>query len=372
MQRLKSVDTFRGLSMMWMFLGHLQGWALRKGDQWLASLTFSFVDPIGAAAFLFMSGISTALSYRDRTFKREGLEEIYSQSRVKNEYLFRALIILIMALIYNSCVAIGILDPLQIWKWFFLLTIAFSLFLAWPFLKTSKLFRLGLGFGIWIANYSAFVYLSDYQGQFNSFYGILYYILYNSPDQDPIFHMFSFFLIGTVLGDIIFETFQINDKEKRYQSFKKNLLFPSILGGVCLIVFGVTFQFPMFLHDRTFIWSIYSLGIQLVLLSVLMLFEDFELVKTKKSHKFLFYFSYYSFTVYLSHYLLFFVFTGQLNVVTIWPYVIITVILFGLLLRAIYKKWGPKASLNYQIGRMASHLARRTEERKKIKNIKVE
>ncbi len=81
MQRLKSIDIFRGMCMSWMFLTHLIDWWF-GGSDWLQSVTVSIIDPIGASGFLFISGVSVALSYRRRMYKVEVLKDI-SYSRVK-------------------------------------------------------------------------------------------------------------------------------------------------------------------------------------------------------------------------------------------------------------------------------------------------
>lgn len=345
--------------MMWMFLGHLFGWWINPKDSWIIEPLFAIFDPIGAAAFLFISGVSVTLSYRDRLRKAEILKNP-NKSTIKNEYLFRALILLIIALIYNNFIAIGTMDSLQIWKWFFLLTISCSLFIAWPLLKVRKIFRISLGAIIWIANYFILEFLKNYQGQPN-IYGVIFFILYNSLDMDPILFFFTFFLIGTVIGDIIFEIYLKDNPNERKSAAINNLLIPSLIIGTILTIFGVFFEFPNFLRNRTYPWLVYSLGINLILISVLFNLEERDIFNVKKSYKFLFYFSYYSFTVYLSHNILYFLFLDQLNATNIWFFITTTTILFGLLLRLIYKKLGPIASLNYQIGQLASYLAKKID-----------
>ncbi|MHA1351055.1 MAG: heparan-alpha-glucosaminide N-acetyltransferase domain-containing protein [Promethearchaeota archaeon] len=65
MQRFKSIDIFRGMCMSWMFLTHLIDWWFSGGD-WLQTGTVGIIDPIWASGFLFISGVSVALSYRNR------------------------------------------------------------------------------------------------------------------------------------------------------------------------------------------------------------------------------------------------------------------------------------------------------------------
>lgn len=358
-QRLKSVDIFRGLCMSWMVLGHLIDWWLKSEYNWLHKALIMILDPIGASGFLFIAGVSTTLSYRSRLIKVK-ISEDYNYKMVRNSYLFRALLILIIAIFFNFCLAAGINDPSWIWTWFFLLTVAVSLFMAWPLLKTSKMFRIIFGTIILIVNQFIIGFLVPYKGDLNLF-GILFRILYSDMHQDPILTFFPFFLFGTVIGEIIFDSYLRNNQNERKMVLKKNLLIPSIITGILLIIIGVIFNFPTFLNRESFSWIIYSLGINLILLTILLAFEEFKIIKTKKSYKVLFYYSYYSLTIYLAHNLLYFLFYNQLNAFNIWILVAMVFIIISILFRVIYKKWEGYASIKVQIGRLSSCLTMKIE-----------
>jgi len=368
--------------MVWMFLGHLLAWWLIREDIWLSEVCFAILDPLGASAFLFIAGVSTTISYRNRRIKAE-FKDDYNMKMARNEYLFRALFIFIIALIFNLSTAIILNNPLRIWSWNVLQTIAFSLFMTWPLLKTSKIFKIFLGAITWIANQLILACLYPYRGQPN-FYGVLYHLVYNSLESDPILSFFTFFLIGTVIGDIIFDTYLIKNQKERRISLKNRLFLPSLIFGTILIIFGILFEInieynfgyrtlelPDFLNRGSFSWMIYSLGIELILLSTLAFLEEFEIMKTKKSYKFIFYFSYYSLTVYLAHNPLYFLFLVQLNEINIWFFIGSTIILVGLIMRMIYKRWKDNASIKVQIGRISLKLARMVEEKKKNKKYSI-
>ena len=90
----------------------------------------------------------------------------------------------------------------------------------------------------------------------------------------------------------------------------------------------------------------YSIGIIFVLISVLIGIEEFKFFNFKKNYRFLFFYSYYSFTIYASHIFLTFIFYHQLTADTIWLPLIITIILMSILLKVTYEKLGPKASIS--------------------------
>ena len=363
MKRIRSMDTFRGWCIFMMVLGHMLSWWIRPEDRWLTSGLHSIFGDIVGTGFLFVSGVSTIMFFRSRLIKAEASDDS-SIDQVNNEYLFRALLLLIVALIYNSVTAVGTLNPLNIWKWYIPLTIAISLLLAFSLLKTSKSFRMLLAVIIWIAHYYILSILLPYQGQVNILGG-LFHVLYNSMGLHPILYYFSFFLIGTVVGDIMFEIYLKDDQKERRLALNKFLL-PSLIIGPILIVISFLFLFPSFLTHATFPSTVYSLGALLTSFSVLLIIEEFEVIKVKKSYRFFFFYSFYSFTIYFSHNLIYFIFIDRLNAFNFWIAVAGTFILLTLLIRIMYKKYGAKLSLKAQIGRIAFILVRKVEEKKRL------
>ncbi len=349
--------------MGWMFLGHLLDWWLKPEYFSLKDFTHSILDPIGASGFLFISGVSMAISYRDRIYRVEILNEL-SYSRVKQSYYFRVLFLLIIALCYNFAIALSIGNLSWIWTWFVLMTAAFSLLITWPLFKLSKKTRIIIGFSIWIINQFIYNFLSPHQG-LTTLQGVLYHILYNDLGQDTFLNFFPFFLFGTIIGDVLSEINFNKKPQNRKNELKKKLFLPMSIFGLLLIFFGLIFDFPSFLIRSSFSWLIYTLGINLILLLILITLEEFNVFKTKRSYRLLFYFSYYSFTVYLGHNLMYYIFLNSLNPLSIWIAVVFSFILIGLILRQIYKTWGWKASLKVILGKISFYLAGRVEEKNK-------
>jgi hypothetical protein len=363
--------------MIW---GHCTGWWMAKSDAWTIPYIWWTFDWLEASAFLFLSGISTSFSLRGRLVMIRPSDS-YLKKQLRNGYMLRALFILIIALIYNLFNAIVLGDFTLIWAYRILFTIAWSLILAWPLFKTSKAFRLCLAGGLWIGSYFLVEFLMPYKGQAN-FYGIIYFFLYNPLELDPIVMFFSFFLIGTVVGDIIVDVYNSKDKDQVKKDFKKKLFYPSLVGGVILIVFSYVVSFwmvpfkefdtgfytPQVFVLRTIPWCLNVLGMILVFTIILLYIEEFEIIKTKKSHRCLYYFSFYSFTVYIFHNLLYFVFLGLLPVVLSIISAIITVILSGFLLKFMFNKWGKKLSVKSQIGILSSGIIKRRMKVKRNKN----
>ena len=369
MERIKSIDIIRGISICWMIINHLQrGWLIWS-DYWVVYDTWKILDVMGVCAFLFISGVSSMISFKKRLKKAESSKE-YTLRTIKNEYIFRALILLVIALTVNIILAIVNNNAQWVLAWQFLLTLSVSLLLAWPFLRTSKSFRVVFGASLWIFNQILLHFLTPYINQPN-LGGLIYYLLYTTSEMDSILIFFTFFLMGTVVGELIFEFYQIENKTERIKAMKSKLLLPSYVIGAILIISGVFFNFPEFLNAlyRSFPWMIYSLGIHLILLSTLIYLEENGIFQTKKEYRFLFYFSYYSFTVYGSHYILVLLFEQRLNAFNIWIFIIITIILYNTLFRIAYKTVKHKVSMKAQINIISVKLARIIEERKRIKDV---
>jgi len=359
MQRIKSLDSFRGFIMLAMVWVHLCDWWLREEDIWFSNAILPILKLIFGPGFLLLAGISIALSYRKSRIKITLIDD-FKYSILRNEYLFRATFILIVALGYNSFIALQLFNPLDLWKWFMLLTMSISLFIAWPLLRAPKYIRLAVAIIIWVLNYFIFNYLLPYQNQTNA-NGVLYYFLYNSIDVIPLPHYFSFLLIGTIIGEVIFDIYQLDHQEERKVLLKKKITFPSLMLGVPLIIISVFLDPQLSLERTSVIWIIFAIGINLILLSAFLGFEDFKLRINKRRLKFLFYYSYYSLTLYLAHNLLYFFFFNQINLFLFWILVILTCFFIGLFLRLIHNKYGPKFSIKVQVGRLSSALAKKLE-----------
>ncbi|GAH12792.1 unnamed protein product, partial [marine sediment metagenome] len=123
--------------------------------------------------------------------------------------------------------------------------------------------------------YFIFNYLLPYQGQ-NNVNGIIYYFLYNSNDVIPFPHYFSYILIGTIIGEVIFEVFRIENQIERKILLKKKITVPALMLGVPLVIICVILDPQLLLERTSFIWIVFAMGINLILLSVFLGFEDFK------------------------------------------------------------------------------------------------
>ncbi|MFW9818469.1 MAG: heparan-alpha-glucosaminide N-acetyltransferase domain-containing protein [Candidatus Thorarchaeota archaeon] len=361
MKRIKSIDIFRGLGMVYIMVGHMIDWWSQSSDNWLFYVYVSLFSALGAAGFVFISGVSTMISYRNRLEKaRNSLE--YNMKIIKKEYYIRAFLILGLALVYNFIVVIQFFDITIIWKWFIILTVAGCLLLAWPVLRTSKLARILIGLLIWGINQFLLHILLPFEAQGN-FPGIIFYIFYNSKDQNPILSFFTFFLIGTVLGDVIYDFSLIEDDSERKKVFKEKIAIPLLLIGLLLIAVGIPFLYPDLFSVRiltiniNFWWQIYTIGLDLIIILVILSLEVYGFFTTKKSYRFLFYFSYYSLSLFLLQNINFILFYDLLNRYNIWFFILVTIILYGIFLRFMYMKLERKFSLKVQIGKLSVSLA---------------
>ena len=361
MRRINSIDTVRGFSMFLMVFGHIMLWWLRPEDVWLQFWLYAFLQPLGATGFLFVSGVSAALSYRNYQSTANDSDTI-SMTTVRNVYLLRAFFILVIAFIFNSFNAL--IWGGSIWEWNALQTIGVSLIFAWPFLKTSKLFRIVLGILMIIGNQLILNVLMLYEGEV-SLFGILFHVLFNPLDQYVILIYLGILIIGSAIGEYIYQINITEEENKRKYLFKNKLLIHMLLIGIFLIVFGIFYQFPNFLIFNTISSISSAVGLVITILSSLMLIEVLEKIKTNKSYKYFFYYSFYSFTIFLLHNPLLFLFTKQLNAYfTIWLACAVCIVLFGVILRFTYKKLGKFASLKAVLSIISFFIATELIEKK--------
>ena len=204
MKRVQSIDLIRGFCIFLMVAGHMLDWWILPSNRLMIFVLFSFLAPVAATGFLFISGFSAALAYKSRIKKAETSPDI-DLNRARNIYILRALLLLVIAFIYNTLVAIGVSletgsnEMKWIWAWNALQTISICLLLAWPLLRTKILLRIGLGFGLLVVNELLFPFLNQFENIPN-IYGASFHILYNPDEAFTIIPYFAMFIIGTAWG----------------------------------------------------------------------------------------------------------------------------------------------------------------------------
>jgi uncharacterized membrane protein len=228
MQRLKSIDSYRGLMICLMIWVHLTDWWIITSDRWVYDLTHVLIDRIFAPGFLFISGLSAVLLVRSRIKDKNDLKI------VKSQYFFRSLFIIIIATIFNLLLALVLGDISLIWTWYILFTLGFSLLMLWPLLKISIIYRSILAIALWIANYYFLIWLIPFEGESN-FFGVIFYLLYNSVNLEPILSDFSYVIFGSVIGEIIFDIYKVDNQDRTNITLKKRLVYPLLAIGVILI-----------------------------------------------------------------------------------------------------------------------------------------
>ena len=335
----------------------LQFW-IRPEDFWLKFWLYAFLAPIGATGFLFISGVSATLAYKNNLQTQK-----LQMKTMRNIYLFRALLILIIALFFNLGVAMafGGGNLADIWSWNALQTIAISLLLAWPLLKTSKILRICIATLAIILNQVLLTIISPYNGQ-SSFLGIAYHILFNPIDTYVILNYYGILLIGSVMGEYYFELRNVDDQKRKEFLLTNRAIIYSFFIGISVFIFGILFLFPNFLTFNSISSVLYALGFIIAALAILIVIEILEVIKTKKSYRFLYFYSYYSFTLFLGHNILLVLFMHQLNVYfTIWLAVFVFNIILGWLLKTMHDKLGNRASVKANISILSAFIAMKIE-----------
>ncbi|MEJ2251562.1 MAG: heparan-alpha-glucosaminide N-acetyltransferase domain-containing protein [Candidatus Lokiarchaeota archaeon] len=363
MKRLKSIDIFRGICMVYMITGHLTRWWVQS--QFIPPLNFFylFVEPFGASGFLFISGLSIALSF-DRKYKQTKLADPFTYKRVKHEYFFKAAIIMAIALLYNLILGLATGDIAIIWSWFILLTVAISLFFAFPLLHLSNVWRALVGIGVIAINQYFLPLVLPSQGQSN-FFGILYYVFYSGDALTPILSFFPFFLFGTIIGDLVYKHILSKSAEENKKA-KRNFFIILFSAGAILAVSGGFLYFPNFILRESLSWIINSLGLEICLFSFLLFIEEYDLIKIEGRFKFFFYYSYYSLMIFLGHNILALLFWHRLNYYNVWPFVIIAFVGITYVLKYLYETKPDLLSVKYYIGTLSSVLAKFVEEKRGV------
>jgi hypothetical protein len=353
-----------------MIFGHLAEWWMSLDSFYLLNELIIFLDAMGGTGFIFISGISLTLSYRNK-MKRIKEEEDFSYNKIRLNYLLRGVFLFIVGLIYNTIDAILSNDFSLIWNWFILMTLAVSILMAWPLLGRKKSVKIFAGIFFLILDFFLYNYLTPYKFQMGHPFSIIYYFLYNGDQLTPILSHFPFFLAGSIVGDMIFtEYYKHQEAEPSSKKVFKDINLPLLISGaISIFIAFFIIPFPVIVedflwHKRNIAWVSYAIGLLIIVVPSLLYIETLDVIHINKRYRFYFYFSYYSFSIFLLHYSLYFLFTHMLSLFVFIPTIIITILLIGLFLKLIYKVLGSKFSLKFQLARLANGI---TEEIVKYK-----
>ncbi len=348
--------------MLYMIFMHFFEWWIIPADIWVHTAGRMMIEFIGASAFLFISGISTTLSIRLRKEKVNS-DPNYSNSVLIKEYYYRDLLFLSIGLIYNAFTVVGIWGLRGLWSWYILLTIPVCLAIGYPLIKLPKIVRIVLTFFIIFITYPLFAVLESLRYT-DGVSEILYHLLFNPYWEDPILPMFAYFCFGTVIGEIFYEIYSIKDENLKNTLVKKRIIRNFLIYGIIIILISIVgaifvFNDPISVLIRgSFSWIIYALGWNLIIMGILTYLHEFKFSSEWK-HRFLYYFSFYSLTIYLIHNIVALFFWHFFNKYSVWIPLILIIILLWFMLKTIYKKIGPKFSLKYAISKVAVYLSKK-------------
>jgi len=377
MRRIKSVDAFRGYCILAMIIWHTSYWWASPLHSWALILLRLTTEVVGAAGFLFVSGISAVLSIR-RGMDKVKSDPNYSKHNFIKEYYYRSFIFFLLAVIYNAITVVYIAGLLGLWSWYILFIIGFCLLIAYPLIKLPKIVRLILAIFILLISYPVFDILESLRDT-NLFWELIYHFIFFPSHEYPILPFFTNFCLGTIVGDIFYEIYSIEEVNLRKTQIKKKIVRNFALLGTIIIIASILSNIFIFQHDIT-TWRttetmgivlgvdrsvltlmLWVIGCDLVLFSLLTYLHEFKFTPEWR-HRFLFYFSYYSLTLYFLHDIAAPIFWNRLDIYSIWIPVAITVMVFWYISKIMYEKLGPKLSVKMNLSKVATYLATRNNQ----------
>lgn len=362
MQRIKSIDTFRGLCILAMVVWHIALWWTESLDSWVLVVLKLYLYVICAAGFLFVSGLSTALSLRMR-MEKVNSDPNYSKNDLLKEYYYRSLLFLGLGVLYNAITVSWLWGVLAIWSWFILFTVGICMLITYPIVKLSKTARLILIIFLILITYPIY----DFFGALRliNFYGELpYHFLFNPSWEYPFLPFSSIFFLGTIVGDIFYEVYSIKEEDIRRNEIKKKIVVKLTLIGA-LIVVGTLLSNIFIFHDdlslldrMSFTMMTWGIGWCLVIIGVFTYLHEF-VFSPEWTHPFLFYFSTYSLTIYFGHNIVAILFWNMFDIYSFWLPTFITVLCIWKILKITYNKYGVKPSIKYCISKVTKYLSTR-------------
>jgi uncharacterized membrane protein len=360
-KRIGSIDFFRGLCIIWIIFGHLFVWWMEYSlVPFFYDSIVPLFEPLGAAGFIFISGVSLQYSY-SKKLNTEDKKTIINERILRNTYFIRATILLIIALFFNIGTFIQEPGKSHILSWWILFTISIILYLYWPLMKTSIYTRLIIGILVLILNPILQTILKIYSTT-SPIVNFINQLLYPLDDrQNPLIPFLPFFIFGSCFGDLI-KRIDFSTKENN-NIFLIQFSSPMVLISIILVLFGIFFQFPLFILRNSYTWVIYSLGLMIFVFTLLITIEKFAIFNYDSRFNFLYYYSYYSFSIFLAQFLLMLIPVPPLNIFNFWFFYFIAMSLMTIIIKLTHDKIKGLFSIKYLMSRTSEFLALKIEEK---------
>jgi hypothetical protein len=332
----------------------------------LLSSIICYLSP-EAEGFIFISGLSITLSYRTKLYSLKNNFKFKGSSKHQQlclKYFLQSFFIFLIGFFYynfRAYLSRGYVGNL--WSWNIFWTLSFSISFILLIIKYSKKTKILIS-SLFLLTYGLFFTLipSDIltspgdQILIKKFSDIFFYIFYNGFSFTPLLGFFPFFLLGNVLGEIIYEK-TINEETKiSNKNFFRSILIPLILMGVVIVIISLFITPLIGFVKNSFNWLFYSLGSNLILFLLLLYIEKKEVIKIERNFKFFFYFSYYSLTIFIIHEFLFPFLFQKFTVAQGFFISLIIILGFYIFLLIIYKKLGKYFSLKWGVSELATRL----------------
>jgi len=325
-------------------------------------------DVFGPSLFIFLSALSVVFSLT----KKKGQEK---QNVVRNRIFSRGLLIMLVGSFYtlaaNLINAPNLTFPFNMWGWNILVFIGASQIITYYALKISEPGRIFIGFiiiifspqlnallteiiflerginpAVWWVEMGAESMASVPQlitsnADLNSFPSIIYFILFSPIQHAPPFPWVSICLISSIWGEWLAEAMQKSTR-KAYRNFFKRIL----RWGIFFVVIGVFFGYELMNVETARVeyidvnlWvtanqqpityfpgifrfllhgqpsnTIYLMGMSLLILAIFFYIIDIKGVKNRLITMVMYY-GKTSLSLFLIHYVVFFLFPASLNLI---------------------------------------------------------
>ncbi|TXT64577.1 MAG: putative Acyltransferase family protein [Promethearchaeota archaeon] len=358
-KRIGSIDFFRGFCMFLMLIGHIALWLVVPADFRAQEFIWIALEPIAkGTGFILISGTSIALSLSG---KSGGFENADKETKrlMRNTAYLRALLLLCVALIFN----VGLLftnPEAKIYDWWILFTLSICLMFTWPLMKLTINSRLIIGVMLLVFDYFFFQYLNANLNNSPIYADLMEFFFPSDTRQNPILSFFPFYLFGTIIGSLLTE---VNFYEGSTEDFVRKVTLPVGLPSVGFLIFGILFNFPGFLVTNSFSYIIYAIGLNSLLVTVLLTIDKITNFNFNSKYSPLFYYSFYSLTFYLLHYIIMFFPPNILNGITFWIVVVILNVVLMFIFNLIYRKIKGLFSLKYLVSAGGLYFAIKIEEK---------
>jgi len=230
--RIHSIDFLKGFSVSIIVLIYTADAWLDKDSRVFYGFLCLFLDVFGILIFIFLFSLTVIFWWK----KKMGINP---DKTIRNEILYRALILIILGMVFNIIFYRNIPFPLNLWTWNILIYMGCAYVICYYAVRLSRGVRWIIGFFIFFITTpirEILIIMKDNSPVFM----IIHYIIISPNPEVPFLPYIALCFFSTIFGERILESMLLESKEAYLDVFRTLIIF-----GFIFILLSIIYGYEL-------------------------------------------------------------------------------------------------------------------------------